>query len=49
MTQIEALKRLRELNAAGFETRDAAALFGTTIASAHIELREPAVVPVARN
>lgn len=39
MTQIEALRRLRELKTAGLETRDAAALFGTTIASTHMILR----------
>ena len=52
MTQIEALRRLRELNAAGFETRDAAALFGTTIANAHMILRRLAaarfIVHIAR-
>jgi len=52
MTQIEALRRLRELQAAGFETRDAAALFGTTIASTHMILRRLAaaafIVHIAR-
>jgi predicted transcriptional regulator of viral defense system len=52
MTQIEALRRLRELKAGGFETRDAAALFGTTIANTHMILRRLAaadfIVHIAR-
>jgi hypothetical protein len=52
MTQIEALRRLRELKTAGFETRDAAALFGTTIANTHMILRRLAaadfIVHIAR-